>query len=1236
MSTTIWQESFETDGQGTRYTASNTFNDGSNDHFQRTDGSNISNISNPYSNYNGTFFWAGEDLDDNGGDGLANKTITFQAVNTSSFSNLEFKGLFGVGNEKGAGSSAYDATDFAKVFYSIDGGTNFTEALRFSYVNSGDAFNEPLAQDTNFDGNGDGTVLTTAMQEFSFNIPNASNVTIKIEARFDAGDEEFGFDNFQLAGDAITTTPIVSITASDANAAEAGTDTGTFTISRTGDTDSALNVSYNIAGTATNGTDYTSLTSPVTIPAGESSVDITITPVVDSDVEGNETVTLTLSDTADYDLGANTSATVTIADDDIVPSTAEKLLLTEIVVTPTGGEFIEIYNPGSTTVDLSDYYLTDATFAGGNQYYYNIVTGSGAGGGGFTDFHARFPDAATIGAGEYQTIALNGSNNFFSEYGVNPTYELYEDAASADAIADMREATAGSINNQGGLTNDGEFTVLYHWDGSSDLVTDVDYVVWGDKAEAVDKSGVSIDGPDGDTTNSTYQNDTAITSQAVINIGAHGSGESFQRSDLNEGTQTTTGGNGVDGRDETSENLSNTWATSTTTPNAAYNPVPNAGNKAIYEIQGSGTASTFDGQVVTTTGIVVGDFQESDELRGFFIQDQNGDSDTLTSDGIFVYDPGKTLEVQEGDLVEVTGEVDEFNTFTEIKNVTNISVISSENALPTAGQVTLPETTNNDLERYEGMLVEITNPMTVSQNFFLGRYGQMTLSSPDDNSNAGRLYNPTNLFRPGTIEAIDLANENARRILILDDGQDINSLGDNPSPVPYLGSPPPNVIRAGDTVTNLKGVLDYGRINSSSNPNRDYRLHPTEAPTFTEGNPRPVTPEDVGGTLKVASFNVLNYFTTLNQGSNTTGPNNNLDPRGADSASEFTRQEDKIVEALQILDADIFGLVELENNQTQSLQSLVDALNSEIQTDTGTAGTYDFVNTGFIGTDAIKVGFIYDTSTVDLVGNHEILDDTDNPNFSDNFNRPALAQTFQEKASGEKFTAVVNHFKSKGSLTGIPADQDQGDGQGNNNFTRSQAAEVLVDWLATDPTTSGDDDFLILGDLNAYAEEDPIIAIEEGADDTLGTADDFTNLIEQFKGTDAYSYIFDGEAGYLDHALANASLTSQVTGITEWHINTDEPQVIDYDENFNPPGYYSANQYRSSDHDPVLIGLNLGAVNNTIGETGTISNLTHAARTINLSRNYQNPVIFAQPLSFNGTAPATVRLDDITSNSFTV
>jgi len=248
---------------------------------------------------------------------------------------------------------------------------------------------------------------------------------------------------------------------------------------------------------------------------------------------------------------------------------ALQLLLTEIVVSPTQGEFVEIHNPGDTAVDLSDVYLTDATYAGGGTYYYNIVTGANAGGGGFADFHARFPDGATIDPGEYQTIALAGSDAFSNTYGIAPTYELYEDGDTPDGVPDMREALPGSINNQGGLSNAGEVVILYYWDGQTDLVTDLDYVLWGDKDEAVDKTGVSIDGPDADEISSTYLADTPIEAQDIVGTGSdpHAYGNSAQRVDMTEGAEVKTGGNGADGHDETSEDLSNTWSEDTPTPN---------------------------------------------------------------------------------------------------------------------------------------------------------------------------------------------------------------------------------------------------------------------------------------------------------------------------------------------------------------------------------------------------------------------------------------------------------------------------------------------------------------------------------------------------------------------------------------------------------------------------------------------------------------------------------------------
>lgn len=255
------------------------------------------------------------------------------------------------------------------------------------------------------------------------------------------------------------------------------------------------------------------------------------------------------------------------------------LLITEVIVTPTAGEYIEIHNKGGSAIDLSDVYLTDATFAGGGVYYYNITTGANYGGGGFGDFHAHFPAGATIAAGEYQTIAIAGSTDFNTTYGVNPTYELYEDAGTPDAIPDMREAVAGSINDQGGLTNGGEVAILYTWDGASDLVQDIDYFVWGDKVEGVDKTGVTVGA-------GTYNNDTAIGSQDAFAPGgtSHPSGQGFSRTDNAEGAETQAGGNGVVGSNETSEDLATTWTICTPTPNAANTTCSVTANLVINEI----------------------------------------------------------------------------------------------------------------------------------------------------------------------------------------------------------------------------------------------------------------------------------------------------------------------------------------------------------------------------------------------------------------------------------------------------------------------------------------------------------------------------------------------------------------------------------------------------------------------------------------------------------------------------
>jgi uncharacterized protein len=564
----------------------------------------------------------------------------------------------------------------------------------------------------------------------------------------------------------------------------------------------------------------------------------------------------------------------------------------------------------------------------------------------------------------------------------------------------------------------------------------------------------------------------------------------------------------------------------------------------IREIQGSGDTSPFVGvDVFGVQGIVTNihyNNSTSTSADGFFMQDPIPDADPLTSEGIYVYAPAYAGSLQIGDAITVSGTVEEYYGLTEISSVT-LAITGTTTGTISPVLVTLPVPVGTSLEPYEGMLVEI-NDLTVSQNYFQGRYGQLTLSSQ------GRMYNPNN--GNGLGDTFDL---NMRRMIILDD----NTSGQNPVPIPYVGQD--NTNRAGDSIAELTGTLDYGPINSSYPPARHFRLMPTEAVTITRLNLRTSTPEAVGGNLKVASFNVLNYFTTLDTGLPICGPSSGLECRGADSLEEFTRQRTKIITALLAIDADVVGLIEIENHPTDNaVIDLVSGLNN-----VAGAGTYGYIATGPIGTDAIKVALIYKPSRVTPVGNY--LVDT-NPIHD----RPPVAQAFSLNANGDIFSPVVNHFKSKGSCP-APGDPnaDQGDGQGCWNLKRVEQAQALLVFIDTIKTSTGDNDVLVIGDLNSYGIEDPIMTLT-----SAGLTDEAALYVP---AASRYSYVFDGQAGYLDHALTTTSLDSQIVDATYWHINADEPVFLDYNTEFNPLQYYQPDAYRSSDHDPIVVGIYLGS-----------------------------------------------------------
>ena len=611
---------------------------------------------------------------------------------------------------------------------------------------------------------------------------------------------------------------------------------------------------------------------------------------------------------------------------------------------------------------------------------------------------------------------------------------------------------------------------------------------------------------------------------------------------------------------------------------------------AIHEVQGSGDASPLVGQQVRISGIVVGDFQSittndptDAPLDGFFVQEEDADADLnpATSEGIFVYDPGG-LDVAVGDLVVVTGVATEFFTLTEIGNVSDITVVSSGNDLPTPASPVVPTAVGDptvDWEAIEGMSVTFSQPLFVTGMFPLGRYGELQLSA------IGAQDHPNQTNAVGSAEAAAQRQLNLDARVILDDGEDENESFPNgldtwnPNPTPYLGGPD-GTLRSGDVVSDLTGVVHFSFGEFEVQPvNVADPNDPDGAVTITR-TPRPSTVPSVGGSLQVASFNVLNYFTTIDTGGAQCGPPSNPQGcRGADSQAEFDLQSAKIAAAIAGLDADIVGLIELENNGTDAaISDLVAKVN------TLTTRSYDYVPTGFIGGDAIAVGFIYDTQTVETAGDFAVLDSSVSAAFIDDKNRPVLAQTFVELETEATLTAAVAHLKSKGSpcddvanpgdaafgVAGYPAGTDVSDPnfQGNCNLTRLAAAQVLGQWIAQDPTGTPSDNLLIIGDLNAYQNEDPITALE---------GQGYTDL-HALGGTSwadgGHSYVFDGEHGTLDYVLANPKLLEQVTGAAAWHINADEPFAIDY-QDFNPPGQATTDAFKSSDHDPTIVGLDL-------------------------------------------------------------
>ncbi|MDH6238295.1 ExeM/NucH family extracellular endonuclease [Cryobacterium sp. CG_9.6] len=572
----------------------------------------------------------------------------------------------------------------------------------------------------------------------------------------------------------------------------------------------------------------------------------------------------------------------------------------------------------------------------------------------------------------------------------------------------------------------------------------------------------------------------------------------------------------------------------------------------IAAVQGTADQSSLVGSTVTVEGVLTADLRAGG-YAGVFLQTAGSGGATHplsgASDAIFVHLGSATPSVTRGDLVRATGQVSEYD------GLTQITASASGATARVAAGVALPEATplpdtliGSARESLEGMLVAPDGTYRVSDSHELDQFGALWLSAGTDAAVHG-----TERARPGS-EAAAVTSMNEDRRLILDDGRSERFGTSSPgTATPTAGQPyivGSEVVRVGDTVMwpAEPWVLSYGF--------GDWRLQPTGVfggtrPTFTTTNPRPVTPPAVGGTLRAATFNVQNYFTTRSS--------NNPRARGAATAAEFAVQKSKIVAAITGLGADVVCLLEIENSL--ALGGPVDTAVADLVSALNTAAgrhLWDFVPTPEAlrdptATDVITTALIYTADALTPVGPSRTTPPGPVGSAVSAANtRAPIAQAF--RTTDRTFTVVGSHFKSKGGDGAEPAD-----GQGRFTEVRVAQARALTAFVPELQASSGSPDVLLLGDFNSYAEEDPVTTL---------TATGLVDLVPTFS-PGQYTYVFDGEVGSLDHAFATPSLAEHITGAAVWAINSAEWSGRGYAGATAEPG----SPFRSSDHDPILVGV---------------------------------------------------------------
>ncbi|KFN46127.1 ExeM/NucH family extracellular endonuclease [Arenimonas metalli] len=561
-------------------------------------------------------------------------------------------------------------------------------------------------------------------------------------------------------------------------------------------------------------------------------------------------------------------------------------------------------------------------------------------------------------------------------------------------------------------------------------------------------------------------------------------------------------------------------------------PAARSGAIAIGTVQGPTDRSPLAGQRVTVEGVVVGDFGKG--FGGVFIQSRVDDGDPLTAEGLFLVQGGQpAVALAVGDHVRATGTVKELGPDgASLTALVEVEATVLARGLAMAPTVVAAAPVPEGWEAYEGMRLQIDAPLTVTGNDGLMRFGELFVSFD------GRRFAPTERAAPG-LEADALAQQNFHVMLRLDDGLSAQ----NPGEPWFLREPlsDERPLRTGSVITGATGVLDQ-RFGS-------HRLQLVAPLGQIAQAPRPAAPT-VPGDRRIVGLNVLNLFNGDGRGGGFPTE------RGAARVQDHARQQAKLVATVQALDPDLLALMELENDgfgPDSAVAQFVAALNAA-----GPHADWRVVDAGEgPGEGSIRVGLAYRATRFQTVGAPATLLE---PPFNRGSRAP-VAQAFRA-GNGPVFVVVANHFKSKGGCRpDAPAgDADQGDGQACFNATRVASSEALHAWLATDPTGTRPAGQLVIGDLNAHAQEDPLRALyARGWRDAFEVAG-----VEQ-----PYSYVWAGLSARLDHALVDAGLAARLRGAAEWHNSADESERFGYgmDDDADP--------WRASDHDPVLLGLDL-------------------------------------------------------------